>query len=101
MVVAAVEYFFLVGFVVFCRGFCEKGVFDRGFLVVWTWWLGGETWCFSSQFFGFENAPWFLSLFFGVPVLGNAWLEGPTLRVLDPTLRGSAKDGAPDRYRDV
>jgi len=28
------EYFFLGGLVVFCRGFCEKGVFDRGFFVV-------------------------------------------------------------------
>ena len=71
------EYFFVGGFVVFCKGFCEKGVFDRGFLVVWTWWLGGETWCFSSQFFGFERYAKVFEFIFGVPVLGMRDVYGP------------------------
>jgi hypothetical protein len=71
------EYFFAGGFVVFCRGFCEKWVFDRGFLVVWTWWLGGETWCFSSQFFGFERCAKVSEFIFWVPVLGMRDVYGP------------------------
>jgi len=66
------EYFFVGGFVVFCKGFCEKGVFDRGFLVVWTWWLGGETWCFSSQFFGFERCAKVSEFIFWGSRFGNA-----------------------------
>jgi hypothetical protein len=45
-------------------------MFDRGFFVVETWWLGGETWCFDSQFFGLEKCDMFPEFIFGVPVLG-------------------------------
>jgi len=29
---------------VFCWGFCEKWCAERGFLMVKTWWIAGETW---------------------------------------------------------
>jgi hypothetical protein len=58
--------------VVFCRGFCEKRVFDRGFFVVETWWLGGETWCFDSQFFGLEKCDMFSEFIFWGSRFGNA-----------------------------
>jgi len=28
----------------FLKGVWEKWVFERGFVVVGTWWFGGETW---------------------------------------------------------
>jgi hypothetical protein len=58
--------------VVFCRGFCEKRMFDRGFFVVETWWLGGETWCFDSQFFGLEKCDMFPEFIFWRSRFGNA-----------------------------
>jgi hypothetical protein len=56
----------------FAGVFCEKWVFDRGFLVVSTWWLGGETWCFSSQFFGFERCAMVSEFIFWGSRFGNA-----------------------------
>ena len=57
---------------VFCGGFCEKRVFDRGFFVVETWWLGGETWWFDSQFSGLEKCAMFPEFIFWGSRFGNA-----------------------------
>jgi hypothetical protein len=71
------EYFFVGGFVVFCRGFCEKG----GLIVVF-WWCGRGGWVvkrgvLAVSFLASKDAPRFLSLFFGVPVLGMREVYGP------------------------
>jgi hypothetical protein len=36
-------------------GFWEKWVFERGFMLVETWWFGGETWCIGCVFLEDEN----------------------------------------------
>jgi hypothetical protein len=55
---------------------CFAGVFAKnGCLIVVFWWCRRGGWVvkrgvFAVSFLASKDAPWFLSLFFGVPVLG-------------------------------
>jgi hypothetical protein len=64
------QYFFGVGFAGFCRGFCKKRLFRRGFLMVSLWLSAGESWSVDGQFPGLKNMPQILDLFFGDCHLG-------------------------------
>src|SRR5271155_4914608 len=44
-------------FVGFCRGFCKKWLFRRGYLMVSLWWSAGDLWCADGQFPGLKNMP--------------------------------------------
>jgi hypothetical protein len=52
----ALGFFKSWGSVVFCWGFCEKGCFERGFLMVRTWWLVVSLWLAGGVFYGGENS---------------------------------------------
>jgi hypothetical protein len=47
----------------FCRGFCEKWGAERGFLMVKTWWMCGETWWENALRLGAKNMPRLSNLF--------------------------------------
>ena len=48
---------------VFCRGFFEKWGAERGFFVVRSWWIAGETWRENTIFSTSENVPCSTTLF--------------------------------------
>ena len=54
----------------FCWGFGKKRVIGRGFLVVKSWWIAGESWEVDGQFSGSKNMPLFRIYFRGIPILG-------------------------------
>jgi hypothetical protein len=47
----------------FFRGFWQKRVAERGFLMVNLWWIAGESWCVDGHFSGSKNMPLFPDLF--------------------------------------
>jgi hypothetical protein len=49
-------FLFLLGF---SRVFWKKWVVDGGFLLVRSWWMGGETWCVAGRFLTTKNTPRF------------------------------------------
>jgi hypothetical protein len=47
----------------FCGGFCKKWGAERGFLMVKTWWMCGETWRENALRLGAKNMPRLSNLF--------------------------------------
>jgi hypothetical protein len=47
--------------------FWKIAVVERGFLMVKTWWNGGETWWGDCRFVAAKNMPLFSTLFWGFP----------------------------------
>jgi hypothetical protein len=43
--------------------FWEKWVFERGFLMVKSWWMCGESWLVDDRFLTPKNTPLFSTLF--------------------------------------
>jgi hypothetical protein len=54
---------------VFARGFWQKRVVGRGFLVVNLWWIAGKSWWVDGQDSARKHAL-FPDLFLGIPILG-------------------------------
>jgi hypothetical protein len=53
------------GFACFCRGFWEKRVAERGFLMVNLWWDRAESWFVDGGFLNVKEMPRIPDLFFG------------------------------------
>jgi hypothetical protein len=47
----------------FCWGFQEKWGAERGFWMVNSWWIGGESWWVNGRILRRENFPLFRDLF--------------------------------------
>ncbi|MBB5339307.1 hypothetical protein [Tunturiibacter gelidoferens] len=48
----------------FCWGFCEKGVFERGFLMVGLWWIVVSWWLVDGVVSGGEKSDTVLRFIF-------------------------------------
>jgi hypothetical protein len=59
----------------------ENQAEKRGVLVVNSWWMCGETWCFVTAFLGRENFPRITDLFWGDSRCGDWRIEGGIVRL--------------------
>ncbi|NYF51432.1 hypothetical protein [Tunturiibacter gelidoferens] len=58
------RFFNLVAVGRFCWGFCEKGVFERGFLMVGLWWIVVSWWLVDGVVSGGEKSDTVLRFIF-------------------------------------